>query len=306
MERRLSPLRDAFRSIATAAAVWVIVGVPVAAVIAAFNVFLFVITSFPEMAATAPVLGAVQGLWLYLAGRPSESEYGGVLRLSSISGGLLGLLGFPPVFSRSNIVADRLTVAVFLVAAICGGIAAGCASGRIVAVPVRGRRSTLSRSVAFGCLLVLPLAALDYHFYWPAAADRLPVPRVSHQDVTNLSAGNALGSAWAGCYQYLGELSRGSGVIGKEGGQLKVGQTNGALKVENGGASTMTGSVDRNGRFFFGAESVTGQDTLRVLWEGTFHESSLDFKRRVTVLRGTEILNTTQLTGTAPRISCSP
>jgi hypothetical protein len=304
MERRLSPLRDAFRSIATAAAVWVIVGVPVAAVIAAFRVFLFVITSFPEMAATAAVLGAVQGLWLYLAGRQSESECGGVLRLSSISGGVLGLLGFPPVFSRSSVVADRLMVAVFLLAAICGGIAAGYASGRVVAVPVRGRRSTLSRGVAFGCLLVLPIAALDYHFYWPATADRLPVPQVSHQAVTNLSAGNARGSAWAGCYQYRGELSRGSGVIGKEGGLLKVAQTDGALKVFNG--STFIGGVDDDGRFRFGSERVTGQDTLRVLWEGTFHDSSMEFKQRTTVLRGAHILNTTQLTGTAPRISCSP
>src|SRR5438552_2547418 len=150
MEQRLSASLDCFRIIAKAAAVWVIVGVPVAAVIAAFRVFLFVITSVPEMAATAAVLGAVQGLWLYLAGRPSESGYGGVLRLSSISGCVLGLLGFPPVFSRSNVVADRLMVAVFLLAAICGGIAAGYATARVVAVPVRGRRSSLSRSVAFG------------------------------------------------------------------------------------------------------------------------------------------------------------
>jgi hypothetical protein len=43
---RLSLSLDPFRSIATAAFVWAIVGVPVAAVIAAFRVFVWVITSF--------------------------------------------------------------------------------------------------------------------------------------------------------------------------------------------------------------------------------------------------------------------
>jgi hypothetical protein len=304
MEQRLSPLLDAFRSIATAATVWAIVGVPVAALIAALGVSVWVITSFPEMAATAAVLGAVQGLWLYLAGRPTESGYGGLRWLDSVSGGVLGLLGFPPVFSRSNIVADRLLVAVFVLAAICGGIAAGLVSGRVGAVPVRGRRSTLDRSVVVGCLLVLPLTALDYHFYWTPTADRLPVPRVSHQAVTNLAGGNARGSTWAGCYEYLGEFSRGSGVIGKEGGLLRLAQTDGALKVLNVAASPLLGGIDGNGRFRFGAETVTGQDTLRVLWEGKFKGSSMEFTQRMTILRGTDIVNTTRLTGTAQRVSC--
>jgi hypothetical protein len=257
------------------------------------------------MVASAIVLGAVQGLWLFLAGRPSESEYGDHLWVGSVSGGILGLMGFPPVFSRSNIVADRMMVAIFLLAAICGGISAGLVSARVVAVPLRGRRSVLGRSVVAGCLLVLPLAALDYHFYWPAAADRLPVPRVSHQAVTNLSAGDARGSAWAGCYQYLGQLTRGSGVIGKEGGLLTVAQTDGALKVLNGDAYPLLGGVDGNGRFRFGAERAAGRDTLRVLWEGRFNSNSLNFTRRMTGLRGTNILNTTRLNGMAQRISCN-
>jgi hypothetical protein len=306
MQQRLSLSPDPFRRIATAAAVWVIVGVPVAAVIAALRVFVFVVTSFPEMASTAAVLGAVQGLWLYLAGRPSESESGGLRWLGAVSGGVLGLLGFPPVFARSNVVADRLMVAVFLVAAICGGIAAGLASSKVVAVPLRGRRSNLGRSLALGCLLVMPLAALDFYFYWPPAADRLPVPRVTRLAITNISAGDAQGSTWSGCYQYLGQLSRGSGVVGKEGGLLKVSQTGGALKVLNGGASPLLGGVDGNGNFRIGAETVTGQDTIWVVWEGKFSGSSLEFKRRMTVLRGADIQNTTQLTGTAQRFSCDP
>ena len=300
MEQRLSSSLNPFRNIATAAAVWAIVGVPVAAVIAAFRVFVWVILALPEMAATAAVLGAAQGLGLYLIGRPSQPGYGKSRWFGPVSGGILGLLGFPPVFSRINgVVADRLMVGVSLLAAVCGGIAAGFASARVVVL--QGRRSTLGRSVLVGCLLVLPLAALDYHFYWPPTADRLPVSRVSHQAITNFSAGDARGSTWAGCYQYLGRYSRGSGVIGGEGGLLEVGETNGSLKVFNGSAYPLPGGVDGNGRFRFGAETTAGQDTLRVLWEGKFKE----FTRRMTVLRGMNILNTTRLTGTAQRISCN-
>jgi hypothetical protein len=279
--------------------------VPVAAVIAAFRVFVWVIFSFPEMVATAAVLGAVHGLWLYLAGLPCEPESFDLRWFGPISGGILGVLGFPPVFSRiDGIVADRLMVAVSLLAAVCGGIAAGFVSARRVTVP-RVRGSILGRSVVVGCLLVLPLGALDYHFYWPATADRLPVSRVSHQAVTNFSAGDAHGSAWTGCYQYLGQLSRGSGVLGGEGGLLRVGQTDGSLRVLDGSADPLLGAVDGNGRFRFGGERTTGQDTLRVLWEGKFNDNSLNFTRRTTVLRGMNVLNTTRLTGTAQRISCN-
>jgi hypothetical protein len=257
------------------------------------------------MAATAVVLGAVHGLWLWLAGRSSNSEYGYFRWFGSVSGGVLGLLGFPPVFSRINgVVADRVLVAVSLLAAICGGIAAGLVSATVVAVPLRIRRLTLRRSLVTGCIVVIPLAALDYHFYWVPTVDRLPVPQVSRQAVTNLAAGNARGSTWAGCYQFQGQLSRGSGVVGKEGGLLKVAQSDGALSVLDGDARALVGGVDANGRFRFGAQRAAGQDTLRVLWEGTFHDNALDFTRRITGIRGRNVLNTTQLWGTAERISC--
>jgi len=47
---------------------------PVAAVVAAFHVFVWVISALPEMAATAAVLGAVRGLWLWLVGQPSNTN----------------------------------------------------------------------------------------------------------------------------------------------------------------------------------------------------------------------------------------
>ena len=79
---------------------------------------------------------------------------------------------------------------------------------------------------------------------------------------------------------------------------------NGALKVIDGDAHPLLGGVDSEGRFRFGAEKTAGQDTLRVLWEGTFHNDSLDFTRRLTVLLGPNLLNTTRLTGTAR--ACNP
>jgi len=253
-----------FKAIGTGAVVWVVVGVPVAAIIAAFRVIVWVIYGLPEMSGTAAVLGAVHGLWLYLAGRSDELKDSQVRWFGAVTGGVLGLLGFLPVFSRINgIIADRLMVAVFLSAAVCGGIAAGFVLTKILAVPVRSPRSTVGRAIFVGCLLVLPLAALDFHFYWAPTVDRLPVPQVSREDVTNLAAGNARGSAWSGCYQYLGQFSWGSGVHGREGGLLQVAQTDGALKANDG--SPLLGGVDGDGRFHFGADMTTGQDTLRVL-----------------------------------------
>jgi len=303
MKQRLfaSPVR----SIATAAAVWVIVGVPVTAVIAAFRVFVWVIFSVPDMAATAFVLGVVHGLWLYLVGRPSDPESKKPQWFGSVSGAILGLLGFPAVFSRINsVVADWPLVVVSLLAAVCGGLAAGFASTRIVIVQERPR-SPLGSSIAIGCLALIPLAALDYKFYWPRTADRLPVPRLSHQAVTNLTAGDARGSTWAGCYQYLGQLSRGSGALGREGGLLEVEQTEGSLRVRVGSADPLLGGVDGTGHFRFGGERRTGPDTLRVLWEGTLNGSSINFSQRITALHGTNFGNTTRLTGTAQRIPCN-
>lgn len=281
---------------------WVLIGVPVAALIAAFRIFVWVILALPDMAATAAVLGAVQGLWLYLAGCDERSRQ---LRwLGAASGGILGLLGFPPVFSHINsVVADRLMVGIFISAAVCGGIAAGLALSRRVVG--KGSRSPMSaRGIAVGCVLLMLLAVIDYQFYWSSTADRLPVSRVSRQTIANLSAGNAEGSTWAGCYQYLGRYSRGSGVLGGEGGVLRVEESNGSLRVLDASANPLLGGVDRNGSFRFGAERTTGQDTLRVFWEGKFNENSLTLTRRITVLRGMNVLNTTRLRGTGKRIPC--
>lgn len=290
----------ALRSIGTAGALWVVVGVPVSAAIAALSFSVWVIASFPAMALTAALLGAVQGLWFCLAGQRSKPEYDDLLPLGLLSGGFLGLLGFPPVFSRASIIAARPTVAVFLMAAIVGGLAAGLVAARVLTMPLRGRRFKLGWKVVIGGLIVL--TAIDYRFYWPAAAERIAAPEVSRQEIANLSAGDARGSAWAGCYKYQGRLPLGTG---GETGQLKVAQTEGMLRVEKWGEPySLLGGVDRNGRFRFGAEISTGQGTLRVLWQGKFHGNYLEFKRRTTVVNGANDLGARQLTGTAQLTTC--
>ena len=128
---------------------------------------------FPGIAVTATVLGALQGLLFYLAGSGrSKSEYDGFLWLGAFSGAFLGVLGFPPVFSRAGVIAARPTVAVFILAAIAGGVTAGLVSGHVLTTLLWGRSLNLGRGVVLGGLLVL--AAIDYHFYWPATIEELP------------------------------------------------------------------------------------------------------------------------------------
>jgi len=294
---------DLLRNVVSSSVVWATVGAPVAAVVAALRVFVWVVFSLPEMIVTAAVLGAVQGLWLRLAGSTAENESAFRRWFGLVSGGVLGILGFPVVFSRINgVVADRPLVFVSLVAAGCGGLAAGFVSASVLTL--RRSRSALGRSVLLGCLFVPSLAAVDYHFFWPATVDRLPVPSLSRGDVANYPAGDARGSTWAGCYEYLGQTTRGSGGLGREGGLLRVNQSDGSLKVSDGD-SDLLGAVYSDGRFRFGAERKAGQDTLRFLWEGTFNGAALDFSKRTTLLRGASVVNTTRLIGTAQRIDCN-
>ena len=303
MKQRRSYLRDLLRNIGRSSMVWATVGTPVAAVVAAFRVFVWVVFSLPEMIVTAAVLGAAQGLWMHIAGSADKKESVSRGWFGLVTGGILGILGFPPVFSRiDGIVADRLLVLLALLAAFCGGMAAGWVSAKVMTFS--RSRAALGRAVLVGCVLVPSLAAVDYHFFWAPTFDRLPVPMVSHRDVANFHARDARGTTWAGCYQYLGHLTRGSGVLGGEGGNLEVQQADGALKVSDGDAGLLLGAVGSDRRFRFGVERNAGENTLRVLWEGKFNGADLDFTRRTTVLRGTRIINTTRLIGTAQRVSC--
>lgn len=292
----------ALRSMGIAAAIWVLVGVPITGLIAALSMSFWVLAAFADMAGTAAVLGAVQGLWFYLVGKRSTPGRDGVLTLGLLSGAFLGALGFRPVFSHTSIIAARPTAALMLAAGVAGGIVSGFIAALILRRRLPTRSSTLRRGIAIGGLLAIGLAAIDYFVYWPAAAERIAVPEITHEEIASLSAGNARGSAWAGCYRYQGKLPLGTGGAF---GRLKVAQTDGMLKVIDGSdTQPLVGGVDRDGSFRFGGDVRTIRNPLRVLWQGKFNGHSFQFARRVTVVNGENGLGTNPLTGTAELIRC--
>jgi hypothetical protein len=287
--------------IVTASALWLVIGVPVAAVIVAYCMSLWVMASLLDMAVTAVVLGAVQGLWLCLAGRRCESDYNGFLRLGLSSGALLGVLAFPPVFSRAGIIAARPTAAFLLMAAVAGGVAAGLIAAHVLYLPLQAHISTMGQRAIVGGLILVVLAAIDYRYCWAATAERIAVPEVSRQEITDLSAGSARGSRWAGCYEYQGKTPLDQG---GESGLLKVTQTDGSLKVAQGRDILFLGGVDGNGHFRFGAETTAGPDALRTLWQGKFRGDSFEFNRRMTVVNGVNGLGINPLIGKGQLVPC--
>jgi len=76
------------------------------------------------------------------------------------------------------------------------------------------------------------------------------------------------------------------------------GRDRGALQLVLGFEHTkLAGRVDSDGSFCFGGESTVAQDTLLNLWEGTFHNNSLTFTRRSTLLSSGRVVNTMKTTG---------
>ena len=207
------------------------------------------------------------------------------------------------MFSRAYITPVSVSAAVtFMTAAIMGGIAAGVISAAVVSVPLHLFGSTLSRNIVFGCLFILPLIVIDYHFYWTGTVDRLPIQEVSQRDIASFASGDARGSSWAGCYYYRGHEPLNTG---GENGLLTVAETDGVLQVAISFEHTkLAGRVDSDGSFRFGSESTFARDTLRNLWEGTFQNNSLTFTRRSTLLSRDRVVNTLRITGSAERTAC--
>lgn len=289
----------ALGSAGISAAMWVVVGAPVAAGIASIRMSVWVIASLPEMAVTSAVLGALQGLLFFLCGHGRfKSVHGGFVWLGAFSGSLMGVLGFPPVFSQAGIIATRSTVAVLLLAAIMSGLAAGLVSAHVLTMLLWGRSMQLGwKIVALG--LFIP-GIIDYCFFRTATLERIAVPEVSRQDIVKLSAGNARGSEWTGCYEFRGKFPLNQG---GEWGMLKIVQTDGVLQVKEG-RDSLWGGVDRSGRFRFGAEVTDRAVTLRMLWQGKFHADSFEFDKRLTVVNGVNALGSNPVTGKGHLVAC--
>lgn len=306
MQTQQSAWLVAPRTILTAAAIWVSLGVPTAAFIAGTILFVFVIYAVPEMAVAAATLGAAQGLCLFLAAKWSRTAPGTFLAANStavwfgaVFGGALGLLGFVPVYSRTSITTDFPVVIIFVVAAMSGGAIAGAVCCRKLTGTVLGPLSPI-RSFVVVSLFVLALAAIDQKMYWTAFDNRHPMPVIV---LTNLSAGDARGTAWSGCYDYSGRLSDGTG---GEGGRLVVRQADGVLEISEGDLIHYRGGVQKNGQFSAEAKTDYDQETIRTLWNGRFDINSTIFTKRDTLVRHGWPVSTRKVTGTAQRIPCGP
>lgn len=294
-----------FRNVAFTTVLWVLVGVPVAAAICALQLLAYVLIAVPRMAEVAAVLGIAHGLWLHLSRGCHRGLKAGDLWFGAISGGILGLLGFLPVFSQTELVIERnVLIAIFIAAAVVAGIAAGITSAAVVVAPVKNFGPTLRLKIGIGCLLVLPLALIEYDLYWAETVDNLPIQEVSRKTLAGLSSGDARGTSWSGCYRYWGHTSFNAG---GESGLLKVMQTDGSLRVlafQFQERIELKGGADRDGRFRFGGESTTGRNTIRYFWEGEFHKNSLEYVRRSTLLTGSGSLYSTRLSGSAKWTEC--
>jgi hypothetical protein len=302
--------QTALKAILAAIFIWMCLGTLVAAFISSVIVSLLVVEVLPRMAVTAAMLGLAQGLCLLIASDPDTRISGFPTRnpgsarwLGAISGGVFGVLGFPPVYSHTNFSARAIAVEVFVVAAITGGAVAGARCSSLLA-------GILERPLRPGIVIALTLVfasilgAVDYEEFWDATADRLPVPEVTERAIAKLGAGNAAGNAWSGCYDFRGTMSLGSGMSGGESGLLAVKQSDGVLEISTLDHRRWHGGVDENGRFRVGVKTDHGSNELLDLWEGQFSGGIFSFTKRSTLLGNGRVINSTKLIGTAERVPC--
>lgn len=289
------------RTVLTAAALWVLIAVPVAGAVSMISLSALFLFALREMAITAAVLGAIHGLWLFLLcpspqnSNDSPEKHTNLHRFCSLSGGVLGLMGFLPVYSQTTIFVGYLEIANILAAGVCGGAVAGFVLGQ--SLSRRGfSPPELRQTLIVGGLLVLSLGAIEYATFWNSVVDRLPLLRIS---VANLPAGNATGKDWSGCYRFSGIYTDGTGAEGP--GILMVKQDGGHLEISPDETWKLQGGIDRDGRFRVGEEISESGLTMRSLWEGKFGSGIL-FKERDTAFEDGKLVNVYAEKGLGQRI----
>jgi hypothetical protein len=306
IKRSLAQVLRALGNVARGAIIWCTVGVGIAALISSLVLFVWAIFVVTVAAPIAALLGSVQGLWLYLERLHWKNSRERV-RFGWMSGAALGLLGFAPSYIHIEVLPSHgwLDIAIFLAAALFGGMAAGGVTALLTPTsdcPQAASRS--ARRVLVGSLLILAGALIEYSVYWPALVRKLPILRLDESSVVNLPDGNARGSLWSGCFQYNGETFWASGMVGSEGGAAFVQQKDGALQVSLGdSAGRLSGGVDEDGRFWAGAQAPVGHgETLRTLLRGRFLDKDhIEYSLRRSYLKGTAFQNTTRVDGKGSR-----
>lgn len=291
------------RNVLTASAIWALIGVPVAALLSLQGLVLLLTGRFGRGLVVGLVLGAVHGFWLTVGGRVVEVEDSGSNWPGAVSGALLGLLGFPAVFSKmTGLAFDYQQLAWLAIAVVCGGMVAGVISLRVISAYGPWDPPTRGRSAAVAGVLVLALGVADYCLYWSGFVEKLPAPAVSHKAVISIVAGNAHGSQWSGCYEYTA-----ANYSTTNSGRLLVQQTHGELQVSDSGEEpALRGRVEADGRFRVASEREfhggNGSAT-RVLLEGRFSGDSAIFTKRWSMATPQRTV-TWRLNGTAHRSQC--
>jgi hypothetical protein len=156
-------------------------------------------------------------------------------------------LRLPSRLSRTNIVADDTTVAVFVRAALLGGAAAGAVASRAVNAFAKVRPRSADRTIAAERRDPGGAGRGRLPWFWEPTVDRLPPSAVSAPAIASLGAGT--GSAWTGCYEYNGHFRRSNGLVGAEGGLIRVVQPDGRLTLLDRDAPPLSGGVGRGGDF---------------------------------------------------------
>ncbi len=307
MTRQEAFLPGLGRSLVRGAVVGILVGVSVGAVVSAFVVSVYAIFLFYYAAPSAALLGALQGLWLYLE-RDRWASQREVLLFGTVSGAALGLLGFAPIFVQTNVLLRGRDIVLLLCAAIAGGGAAGRVNASFFVSYARPQMSPgLRRRLVAGGLIVLSIGLFEYLQYGPAVARKLPVPALSERAVRNLPSGHARGVRWAGCYEYNGDFFEGSGVVGTAGGAMVFVQKGGALQIDDiGHGKTLRGGIDADGRFWAGTQGEERDGSaLRLLVRGRFLDRDrFKFSFRVSLVKHGSVANTTREDGAGHRVSC--
>lgn len=299
-------LLNALGMLALGALIWCTLGSGVAALISSLVLFVYAVFVVTAAARIAALLGAVQGLWIFLE-RHSWKTSRQRVRFGCVSGAAFGLLGFAPAYIHTEILPPHgwWGIAVFLIAALLGGMAAGAVTAMLVATPDTPQATSGHiRRILVGSLLVLAGASIEHALFWPALNQKLPITALDESSVVNLPAGNARGSLWSGCFQYNGQMFWASGVVGKEGGEAFVQQNDGGLIISFAGSSDkLTGGVNEDGEFWAGAQSSIGQgETLRTLIRGRLADKDhLEYSLRRTYRRGTKFQNSTRVDGYGAR-----
>ncbi len=269
-------------------------------------VYAYAIFLFFYATPTAIILGAMQGLWLYLE-RNRFSTARELILFETLSGAALGSLAFAPIFVQTNVILSWWAIGILLFAAIAGGLAAGTVnawffSSYVHPQTIAGHR----RRFVTGCLIIFAFAVLEYFHYGPSIIRAVPVLKLSESSVLSLPSGDASGSRWAGCYQYAGDF-KGSAWVGGEGGLMRFSQNDGRLEVYDTGHETMlVGGINVDGRFWAGTQRLTRDGGVwRFLLRGKFLDTDrFEYSWRFTLRTGGTSANTGRTVGSGYRVSC--